>query len=103
MHKYGEYATLSRLSIEQKQPERFTFGQKFYINEVKKILNPKDMLLQRINDQNAHLTKTDWAQIRKLYENRNHGTRHIPDIKIVEHDSPESHQKRKKSNTHKSL
>jgi len=35
MQKYGEYATLSKLRIDQKKPERFTFGEKFYVNEIR--------------------------------------------------------------------
>ena len=38
-----------------------------------------------------------------MYKNRNHASRYIPDIKIVEHDSPDGLSKRKKSTTHKSL
>ena len=57
--KYGEYATLSKINIE-KPPERFTFGQKFYINEVKKLLKPSDALLSKINDESFLLTKEDW-------------------------------------------
>ena len=60
MSKYGDYATLTRLQIDKKKPERFTFGEKFYVNEIKQILNPKDELMIKINDENAQLTKRDW-------------------------------------------
>lgn len=61
---------MSKLTLDQKKPERFTFGQKFYINEVTKLLNPKDDLMKKINDDKAYLTKADWTKIKEIYQNR---------------------------------
>ena len=50
------------------------------------------MLYQKINNENAHLTKKDWKQIKDLYKNRKiPNEKLIPEIKIVEHESPDSH------------